>query len=1310
MKRCIVTLTTLLIIIAAGAFLVHADAPETVYCERCNQDVSEDNWQTWNFCSGDVAGGHYRLTDDYFGQTGMIRIPEDTIVCLDLCGYTYCAENTRMFSVAGTFTVMDSKGGGLILSTGENGKYAGFAVVQSSGSFKLYGGTIRYNAMPGVSLYDSALFNIDGGRVDIFGGTVAGGIAKATSSYNALGGNFKVINGGRLNVHGGTITQGSVFKSSSLSAQGSNIYASSGSKVVISGGVIENGYSDAGGGNIFIAEATLEITGGIIRNGHALVSGGNIMANADTGVVNTISISGGTVTGGVTGGTYATYTNRTFTRGSKGGGNIYERSPAGILNISGGTIDGDIVLDYIKTTTLSGAPKIGLGKNGGLIFTNVSTSAKANAKGLTDGAEIYVQANRVFTTAFDSADDANNALKYFKGALRTTLTAATGNVLQGTDGTTGYCPHCGNIVTWRNLNKDATFSGHCYLSDGLIRTNNTVVSNDFILDLNGYILHQENYRFIYNYDTTEAHTLTILDSWAGGKVQGTGTGNAYGGLLYFYPASTFDLLSGTLCIVKPVNSDTPTDIIVKTGGVIYADGNININITGGVITGGSVTATEGTGGNICMQVTAGKTIGKLNISAGIIKDGTATGLTGGNIYSMSPVEISGGVILGGKAKNGGSIYTASTCKITNGMIMNGNATNYGGNIYPLGGADISGGLIARGTATTSGGNLFVYKTETDIYCDAVVIGGKSNSRAGNIGITTDGTLHISGGLVSSGNATTRGGNIDTATDSATVNIDGGIVVMGSSASGGNIYINNGALNVTGGRIVAGKAENGGNIYLYNLVYAKIKDDGSSQSPLPCIGHGQATNGNGGNIYFTAADASNKYYLQLGNCIIRDGMASGNGENIYVSDKGVFKVLKEFQQSTTVFFHASRNPVKGELLTESITCAEGEFSGELRLENITPNPMICAENSSLRIIAAEIVLKDGTSLRFGTNEEAIRNYNDDAAYLLANAGQLVLTGGNYVVDVAGQNISVSGSGNITCFDSTNDSYDKFGTVTINGPMLVNIVQTVINNKNYVTVFDEGQYSFHRLDMRVKSISIRPGNAGVYYSSTWNCDTTLSSRLKHFGVAVSLNHMPNSSLMADKNVLYTKSEQKAFTVGKESNSVLISNILQNNNTNNDTRGRTKIYATPHITVADNAGQEHAVVSTSDAQAQYSLYDVMKLVDERISNDPINYRRLTLPMREFYEVWKADGMQTWNLNKIPAPAEDDVIDVLMIGSSFCYYYVEELYGIAEAAGVKMRVCNVYYSGCKFEWHYTWWKQGKSNYEFYQVTDNTGRKNPAQ
>ncbi len=71
---------------------------------------------------------------------------------------------------------------------------------------------------------------------------------------------------------------------------------------------------------------------------------------------------------------------------------------------------------------------------------------------------------------------------------------------------------------------------------------------------------------------------------------------------------------------------------------------------------------------------------------------------------------------------------------------------------------------------------------------------------------------------------------------------------------------------------------------------------------------------------------------------------------------------------------------------------------------------------------------------------------------------------------------------------------------------------------------------------------------------------------------------------------------------------------------------------------------------------------------------------------------------------PAQDDTINILMIGNSFCYYYVEELHGLAKAAGIKMRVCNVYYSGCTLEQHGTWWKNGEANYEFY-TTDENGR-----
>ena len=77
--------------------------------------------------------------------------------------------------------------------------------------------------------------------------------------------------------------------------------------------------------------------------------------------------------------------------------------------------------------------------------------------------------------------------------------------------------------------------------------------------------------------------------------------------------------------------------------------------------------------------------------------------------------------------------------------------------------------------------------------------------------------------------------------------------------------------------------------------------------------------------------------------------------------------------------------------------------------------------------------------------------------------------------------------------------------------------------------------------------------------------------------------------------------------------------------------------------------------------------------------------------------EGSDMQNIIQKSDPAQDDTLNILMIGNSLCYYYVEELYGMLEAAGVKANVCNIYSSGCTLEKHWTWWKNGESNYEFY-------------
>ena len=91
--------------------------------------------------------------------------------------------------------------------------------------------------------------------------------------------------------------------------------------------------------------------------------------------------------------------------------------------------------------------------------------------------------------------------------------------------------------------------------------------------------------------------------------------------------------------------------------------------------------------------------------------------------------------------------------------------------------------------------------------------------------------------------------------------------------------------------------------------------------------------------------------------------------------------------------------------------------------------------------------------------------------------------------------------------------------------------------------------------------------------------------------------------------------------------------------------------------------------------------------------------------------EEMSEPTMNTTPSlPSKDVPLNILMIGSSFCYYYVEELYGMLTAAGYKdVNVCNVYYSGGTLAQHWLWWKNGDAKYEFY-TTNAQGRVSAGQ
>lgn len=69
---------------------------------------------------------------------------------------------------------------------------------------------------------------------------------------------------------------------------------------------------------------------------------------------------------------------------------------------------------------------------------------------------------------------------------------------------------------------------------------------------------------------------------------------------------------------------------------------------------------------------------------------------------------------------------------------------------------------------------------------------------------------------------------------------------------------------------------------------------------------------------------------------------------------------------------------------------------------------------------------------------------------------------------------------------------------------------------------------------------------------------------------------------------------------------------------------------------------------------------------------------------------------------------MNILMIGNSFCYAYVEELCGMAAALGRKLRIANLYRGGCSIKSHYTWLHnpaEGAGKCEYF-ITDDQGRR----
>ena len=258
--------------------------------------------------------------------------------------------------------------------------------------------------------------------------------------------------------------------------------------------------------------------------------------------------------------------------------------------------------------------------------------------------------------------------------------------------------------------------------------------------------------------------------------------------------------------------------------------------------------------------------------------------------------------------------------------------------------------------------------------------------------------------------------------------------------------------------------------------------------------------------------------------------------------------------------------------------------------IVPSTLILNQGQ-LSGVAETFVCREDATIILGCDQ------TDNAAF--SKGFNLDLNG----FDVTG-NLTVDGT--VTVYDSATDDYDvsdgKYGQIT--GTVSGNLVA----KEGYIAAAN----GFHKFGgQSIASVSLRPSNAGIYFTAEYLCDDVLKDHLQT-GVVLSVSNDTPVADGTDDTCLWTE----------DSTSVMVSNIFSTDKdlTENATSGTMRIYARSYILLEDGSYLYSDTVSTS-------LLEVVQSVDTQMDAlTDVQKSAINAMYRSFYKV-----MDIWNIPNI-------------------------------------------------------------------------------
>lgn len=258
--------------------------------------------------------------------------------------------------------------------------------------------------------------------------------------------------------------------------------------------------------------------------------------------------------------------------------------------------------------------------------------------------------------------------------------------------------------------------------------------------------------------------------------------------------------------------------------------------------------------------------------------------------------------------------------------------------------------------------------------------------------------------------------------------------------------------------------------------------------------------------------------------------------------------------------------------------------------------------------------------------------------LSSGFTLELSSENIVVDLCGNALSVTGSGNIQAFDTANNTYDhtQCGMLTCDGSVTYDKDVLSPDGIRYISLSDGNRTTMHRLDMKITTVSLRASSAGLYYKASIQCDKQLEQAVTAYGIVVSLSDMPGADFKTSANDVYTVADEK-FASGSTVISGAVVNILDADLTGSENlrRSNMQIFANAYIDLGNGPIMADTANAGKRAGTSASLQQILMALDNSYSAQSI---RIKDQLDAFETTWKAAGV---NFNFASIGKQRKVID---------------------------------------------------------------------